>query len=216
MLLRGLGDQLPHAEASAIEALNDSDAEVTRDAIEALRRWGTSAAEAPLWTRLERLHQEWADRVDEMRSSAGDVTEGSRAAGLEEGLVTTIAEGTGWFCTGDKLVRLRDLTLTSGQRMQVQSWIDSDKQGQLRVDPIWTPDREPTFDLGRSAQLTEEQLKAKVALLPRGSKVEWQFWQPGQITPPVSMEMQDAAFDRLRAAAEAHGITLVKANYPAQ
>jgi len=214
--LRGLGDQLPHAEASAIEALNDPDAEVTRDAIEALRRWGTSAAEAPLWARLERLHQEWVDRVDEMRSSAGDVTEGSRAAALEESLVTTIAEGTSWLCTGDKLVRLRDLTLTSGQRMQVQSWIDSDKQGQLMVDPIWTPDQEPTFNLGRSAQLTEEQLKAKVAVLPRGSKVEWQFWQPGQITPPVSMEIQDAAFERLRAAAEAHGVTLVKANYPAQ
>jgi hypothetical protein len=70
-LLRGLADQLPHAEASTIEALNDSHPEVTRDAIEALRRWGTSAAEAPLWRRLERLHQEWADRVDEMHSSAG-------------------------------------------------------------------------------------------------------------------------------------------------
>src|ERR1019366_7350283 len=59
-LLQELGDRLPAAQQSAIEALDDPDPEVVQDAAIALGRWGTADAEAPLWARLERLHREWA------------------------------------------------------------------------------------------------------------------------------------------------------------
>jgi len=216
MLLQELGDQLPHAETIAIEALNDSDPEVTLDALVALNRWGTSEAEAPLWARLDRLHQEWANRVDDLHTSTGDETEGSRAVALEQDLVTALAGGPGWLCTPDKLIRLRDLTLTSGRRRQVQSWIDTYKQGPPMINPMWSPDQETTFSLLQSSQLTADQLTAKLAMFPRGTRIEWQFWQPGQISPPVSIEKQDAAFERQRAAAEEHGVTLIKSNYPSQ
>src|SRR5208283_3371178 len=66
-LLQALGDQIPAAQQSAIEALDDSDPDVVQDAVIALGRWGTADAEAPLWARLERLHNEWAGRESEIR-----------------------------------------------------------------------------------------------------------------------------------------------------
>lgn len=77
-LLQGLGDELPKAQQSAIDALDDPVAEVARGAAQAPGHWGTADAEAALWPRF---HEEWAGREDELRSNPRDVRGGISGSG---------------------------------------------------------------------------------------------------------------------------------------
>ena len=135
-VLVDLGAQLPKAERSAMEALDDPDPELVGDAVEALGRWGSAGAEKALWGRLERTHKEWDGRQDQLRSTPDFQSPGVRGAALEQGLVSAIAESPNWLCP------------------------------------------------------------------------------PGQVSPPVSLTRQEAVFERVRAAAERHGIALGKTNHP--
>jgi hypothetical protein len=217
-LLQELGDRLPPAEQTAIDALNDPDPEVIQDAVIALGRWGSSAAEPALWTRLERFHQEWSSHPDDLRSTPDYRDPGARAVALEQGLVSALAGGTGWLCMPEKLAELRGLVLTSANRQQIDTLLEPWKHQPFLINPIWAPDwisgQETTFNLLNSSSMTDDQLRAKIAEFPKGTRLAWQFWQPGQITPPVSMAKQEAAYESLRAIAEEHGIALEKANDP--
>jgi hypothetical protein len=62
--------------------------------------------------------------------------------------------------------------------------------------------------------LTEDQLGAKLAQFPSGTHLLWQFWQLGQISPPVSMTKQEEFNESVRILAERHGVVLGKANHP--
>jgi hypothetical protein len=213
-LLQGLGDQLPAAQESAIAALNDPDPEVVQDAVLALRRWGSAEAEAALWARLERFHQEWAGREDQIRMTPEYQSPGSRAAALEQGLIFAIASGSSWICPPDKLARLAGLALTTEQRQQIENWIEQWKLGPTLITPIYFPENKPTFSVLQYAALTEDQLRAKLGQFLRGTRLLWQFWPPGEISPPVSMEKQQAIYERVRAAAEKNGVELGQANHP--
>ena len=213
-LLLDLGDRLPPAEESAINALNDPEMDVQLDASIALQHWGSKAAEAHLWERMQRFHDEWASRPDELLNLPLDNNARSRAAALEQNLVNAVAGGAGWLSTPERLIRLRDLAVTDRQRHQIQLWLDSWKEGRPRIDPNWNQDQDPTFGILQSSNLTATQLTAKLAQFPSGTTVEWQFWPPGQISPPVSIDKQDAAFDIQRAAAAEHGVILVKIDHP--
>jgi len=137
---------------------------------------------------------------------------GSRGAALEQGLVFAIAGGSNWICPPDKLARLAALAWTISQRQQIESWTRQWEQGSALINPSWSAEDNPTFSVLQYVSLTEEQLRAKLAQFPRGTQVLWQFWQPGQIAPPVSMAKQEAFYERMRAIAEQHGIVLGKAN----
>ena len=217
-LLQELGDRLPPVEHIAIESLNAPDPEVVQDAVIALSHWGSSAAEPALWARLESFHQEWSSHPDDLRSTPDYSSPNARAAALEQGLVSALAGGTGWLCPPDKLARLRSLVLTSYNRQQIDNLFEQWKNQPFLINPnwssAWTPEQNTTFNLLNSPSMTEDQLGAKITQFPKGTHLAFQFWQSGQIAPPVSMEKQEAAFDRLHAIAEEHGITLEKANHP--
>ena len=213
-LLQALGDQIPAAQQSAIEALDDPDPDVVQDAVIALGRWGTADAEAPLWTRLERLHSEWAGRESEIRMTPEFDSAPARAFALEQALASGLAGGSGWICPPEKLARLGELVVTHGDRSQVERWTADWKMGPFRIEPQWFPDDAPTFNVLASAQLTEEQLAAKLAQFPHGTRFVWPMWQPGQISPPVSTEKQQAVFERMKAVAEEHGLSMVQLVQP--
>jgi hypothetical protein len=213
-LLQMLGDQLPPAQQSAIEALDDPDPELVQDAVLALGHWGTVDAEAALWARLQRFHQEWVGREGQLRMTPDYRSPASRAAALEQGLVFAIGRGTNWICLPDKLARLAELTLTYSQHQQIEGWIKAWQKGPALVGTSWFPEDKPTFSVLQYAPLTEDQLRAKLAQFPSGTQLLWQFWKPGQIAPPVTMAKQETIYERMRAAAEQHGITLGKTNHP--
>jgi hypothetical protein len=211
---QSLGDRLPPAQQSAIDALDDPDPELVQDAVLSLGFWGTADAESALWARLERFHQEWAGRAEQLRVTPDYQSPGSRGAGLEEGLVYAIGRGTNWICPPDKLARLEELVWTNHQRQQIESWIKAWKGSPTLIGTSWFPEERPTFSVLQYGGFTEDQLVAKLTQFPRGTQLLWEFWQPGEIAPPVTMAKQEAVYERMRAVAEKHGITLGKANHP--
>jgi hypothetical protein len=213
-LLQMLGDQLSPAQQSAIEALDDPDPELVQDAALALGRWGTADAEEALWARLQRFHQEWAGREGQLRMTPDYQSPGYRAAALEQGLVFAIGQGSSWICPPDKLARLGALVLTNQERQQIENWIKQWREGPALISSGWFPEDKPTFSILQYASLTEDQLRVKLSQFPRGTKLLWQFWQPGQSAPPVTMAKQEAVYERMRAAAEQHDVALGKANHP--
>jgi hypothetical protein len=209
-LLQSLGDELPKAQQSAIEALDDSDPDLVQDAVLALGRWGSADAEEALWARLRRFHEEWAGREDQLRMAPDYTSPESRGAALEQGLVHAIAEGSSWICAPDKLARLGQLVLTKGEKQGVENWIRQWKQGSATITSYWFPEDHPAFLVLQYNTLTEDRLAVKMGQFPRGTQLVWQFWKPGQISPPVSMARQEAVYERMRAAAAENGVMLTR------
>ncbi|HXI42725.1 MAG TPA: hypothetical protein VNH83_22275, partial [Bryobacteraceae bacterium] len=166
--LQGLGAELPKVQQHAIDALDDPDPDLVQDAVLALGRRGASDAETALWERLQRFHEEWAGRADQLRSTPDYQSPGTRGAALEQGLVFAIARGTNWICPPDKLARLAALVWTQGNVQQIDGWIKQWKQGPALINPTWFPEDNPTFAILQYDGLTEDELRAKVAQLPRG------------------------------------------------
>jgi hypothetical protein len=209
LLLQDLGDALPKVEPLAINALDDTDLEVAYDASLALGRWGTANAEAALWTRLKRFHEEWQSREGELRMTPPYSDAIARATALETNLVNSIATGTNWICGPEKFAQLSTLA-SPRQQIQVATWSKQWTQGQASILPNWYPEKRLSFGLLQYSNLDEQQFMAKLAQMPRGMKLYFQIWKPGQISPPVSIERQEAVFQRLRSHAERFGVTIEK------
>jgi hypothetical protein len=82
------------------------------------------------------------------------------------------------------------------------------------INPSWFPEDNRAFSVLQYVSLTEEQLRAKMTQFPHGTQLLWQFWQPGQISPPVSMTVQETLYEVMRGVAEKNGVTLGRANHP--
>jgi hypothetical protein len=212
-ILFSLEEQLPHAEQVAIQALDEQDAFVIRDAATALSRWGSSAAEAPLWARLERFHQKWAGHQAEFTQTSPLNPDGEDNQ-VERDLIAAIAEGTNWLCTPDKLARLKELAVSDAQREQIETWINDWNTGPPTIVPQWGDEQFVEFSVLASSGLTEEQLKTKLAQFPRGTRILWELWQPALIDPSVGMKRQEAEYETFRTLAEKKDITLVKEVLP--
>ena len=209
-LLQSLGSEFPKVQQSAIEALDDPDPELVQDAVLALGRWGSADAEGALWARLRRFHTEWTGHQDQLRVTPNYRDSGSRAAALEQALMSAIAGGSSWLCPLEKLARLRELVLTQGDILQIENWIKEWNQGPPVINPNWFPEENRTFSVLQYISLTEDQLVAKLAQFPRGTELRWQFWPPGQISPPVSMAVQTEFYERMQLEAEKSGVKLGK------
>jgi len=208
-----LRDALPLAQKSAIAALDDPDPDVVQDAVIALTHWGTAEAEPALWKRMERFHADWSGKEDELRMTPDYKSAGARGAALEQGLVNAIAQGAGWICPPEKLKQLGKLALTRQQRMQIENWAKLWGQKTVLITPTYFPENAPTFSVLQYNQLSKSQMKEKIGQLPRGMQLSWEFWQPGQIAPPISMARQEAVYEAMKSVAEQHGIELGKTNF---
>jgi hypothetical protein len=213
MLLQDLGKSLPKVEQVAIRALDDEDLEVANDAALALGQWGTTKAELALSARLKRFHQEWQGREGELRATPPYTDPIARATALESTLVNSIATGTNWICGPEKLAQLSALA-SPRQQIQVATWSKQWTQGQALILPNWYPEDRLNFGVLQYSNLDEQQLRAKLSQLPLGTKLYFQIWKPGQISPPVSMEKQEAVFQALRSHAAQFGVTIEQKSDP--
>ena len=212
-LLRELGDAVPKVEPLAIGALDDSDLEVANDAALALGHWGTAKAEAALWARLKRFHQQWQDRQDELRVAPPYTDPIGRATALESTLVNAIATGTNWICGPEKLEQLSELA-SPRQKMQVANWSKEWERGEALIQANWFPEDRLSFGVLQYSNLDEQQFRARLSQMPAEMKLYFQIWKPGQISPPVSMERQEAVFEALRTYASQFGVTIEKKSDP--
>lgn len=212
-LLQELGDALPKVEPLAIRALDDSDLEVANDAALALGHWGTTSAEGALWARLKRFHGQWQGREDELREKPPYTDPTGRATALESTLVSAIATGTNWLCGPEKLTRLSALA-SPRQQIRVTTWSKGWESGEAIILPNWFLEDQLSFGVLQYSNLGEEQFRAKLSQMPAGMKLYFQIWRPGQISPPVSIEKQEAVFETLRSHAAQFGVTIDKKSDP--
>jgi hypothetical protein len=212
-VLQEMGKALPKVQQVAIGALDDQDLAVANDAALALGRWGTAKAEPALWARLKRFHEEWQGREDELRSKPDYQSAVSRATAFESTLVGSIATGTNWICGPEKLERLRALA-SPRQQLRISAWRKEWERGEALILPNWFPEDQLSFGVLQYSNLDEEQFRAKLSQMPPGMKLYFQIWKPGQISPRVSMEKQEAEFQALRNYAEQFGVEVEEKSGP--
>jgi hypothetical protein len=207
MLLQDLGKSLPKVESIAIKALDDPDLELANDAALALGSWGTAKAEAALWARLESFHQDWKGREGELRQTDNYNSPTDRATAFEATLINSIATGTSWICDPRKLDRLSALA-SPRQQLQVSNFRRLWGQDERLIQPNWFPEGTLSFGVLQYSNLDEEQFRLKLSQFPRGTKFKFQLWKPGQISPPVSIERQEAVLQSLRTYAAKFGMSI--------
>jgi hypothetical protein len=177
-----------------------------------LGHWGTASAQTALWARLKRFHQEWQGRQDELRATPPYTDPIARATALESTLVQSIATGTNWICGPEELARLAALA-SPREQMQVATW-SKGWAGEAVILPNRYPEDRLSFGVLQYSNLNEQQFRAKLSQMPLGTTLYFQIWKPGQISPPVSVERQEAVFETLRTNAAQFGVTIEKKSDP--
>jgi hypothetical protein len=127
--------------------------------------------------------------------------------------VNSIATGTNWICGPEKLAQLSALA-SPRQQIQVATWSKEWAQGQALILPNWYPEGRLSFGVLQYSNLDEQQFRAKLSQMPPGMKLYFQIWKPGQISPPVSMEKQEAVFEALHSHAAQFEVGIEKKSDP--
>jgi hypothetical protein len=175
-LFLNLEESLSVVEGSAIRALNHPNFWVVQDAAGALGRYGTGDAESALWARLEQQHRMLQKRVAPPELKPGKVDDEIM---ISQDLIEAIGTGTAWLSPPEKLARLRELTDTEGERKSIDDSIRIWKDEPPTIEPIWWDEDFVQFNFLPLSNLTEAQLKTRIALYPKGTKIMWEIWNPG-------------------------------------
>jgi hypothetical protein len=80
--------------------------------------------------------------------------------------------------------------------------------------PELYPEDRLSFGVLQYSNLDEEQLRVKLSQIPARTKLHFQIWKPGQISPPVTMDKQEGVFQSLRNYAAQFGITIEEKKDP--
>ena len=212
-LLESLGKSLQAVEQLAISELDSADVNVASDAARALGRWGTAKAEPALWARLRRFHQEWPTGLGDFPLAGNHTIAQVQALdSFEATLVQSIVSGTNWTCGPAKLIRL-DTLVSPEQRVTLSTLIGEwdGEDGPLIITPdYWGEDDRETFSVMPLPymNLDDEQIRTKLSQMPRGSKLYFQTFTPGQMSSQVSMGKQQAVLEGLRKYAAQFGVTV--------
>ena len=158
--------------ALAVEALEDADTDVVRNAAETLRDYGTAAARDALLRQLTHWHEEALGREDRPPESAGWNRRWWVGWRLQTVLALALAEGHGWRLELDELYRVRDLA-HDGVKAELNRHIEQAMQEpRIRVtgDPL--DGLEFSVDPYRSGG-SLERLQQKLLQYPAGTVFGW-------------------------------------------
>jgi len=108
----------PALERLAIDLLTSPIVLVKRGAAEVLGKYGSPAAEKPLWDTLEYFHSWWRGREEQL-----DQENGEGSVQFERTLRIALAQADGWTLQKDGLNRLLDLCSTNWCRQEVSGWL---------------------------------------------------------------------------------------------
>lgn len=190
----------PKLEQIAIGALNDSSSEVARNAAEALEKCGSRKAEAALWERLEKFHEEWKNKTDELRYGPHVKPALLAEIGLEQVLVQAIVNGQAWFATEDTIRTLRELA-SPQLHQQLDGLLLDIQRPEQGLTLNWWPEGSLSYSLGRYSGKGMAALKEKLAQFPTGMHFNL-------ITTQAERNRHRAEFTEVSDAAAADGLVL--------
>jgi hypothetical protein len=108
----------PALERLAIEFLPSPKVPVKRGAAEVLGKYGSPAAQKPLWETLEYFRSWWKGREQQLEDM-----ESREGVQFERALRISLAEADGWILQEDGLNRLLGLCSTNWCRQEVKGWL---------------------------------------------------------------------------------------------
>jgi hypothetical protein len=191
---------IPAIEDLAIAALDDAEPGVVSNAASALGRYGSAAAEAPLWRRLEAFHRQWQGRADELRGGPRiDMTIQAEAM-IESALVDALTQGQGWICGPDKLERIKDLTTPRRQPILDARMTDWRPEA-FDVSLSWPGDGSFSYRVGPYFGDSVDALLQKIAQLPSTMRLR------GELTADDETR-HHGDVDAIRSAARSAGVRL--------
>jgi hypothetical protein len=184
-------------ETSVIAHLNNPDLNRARQAAETLSRYGGDKAEAALWGRLRRFHQQWASRENDLANRREMPRDATEAMGFQYGLVESLAGAQGWLLSNEQVAELENLTLGSERdnvkhrhcSSPVELSLDLLFDGQLRADI-----NHQYFPKDLAS------LCAKLGQYPSGTKFELAILGQEDRLRPVLRGINEAAIE--------HGLTI--------
>jgi hypothetical protein len=146
----------PALEGLAIEYLKHPAVTVRRGAAEVLGKFGSTAAQGPLWQAMAAFHAEWKDR----EAPQAD-------AGLERALRIALGQGDGWVLDGPGLNRLMALCSGDWCKSEVISWLSVAKAPaeisvQMMSDGF-------VFNVAQYSNLTAREMRHKLVEYPLGT-----------------------------------------------
>jgi len=202
MLLSDLGEILrrPRLQKLGLRALDDPSPAVVRNAAEALQKNGSPKAEAALFARLEKFHEQWKDHPDLLRYRPGMEPDELAVIGLEQTLVQAIDSAQEWIATEDTIHRLKDLASPQMQS-ELDNMLAEIQQQDLSLNINWWPANSLDFTVGWYSGKGMPALKEKLAQLPAGSHLS-------MVTTAAEHDRHAAEFAEVEGAASAAGLVL--------
>jgi hypothetical protein len=173
----------PELDEVAIRHLDDPDAAVVLDAVETMGRYGSAAAEAPLWKRFEKWHDEWKEKAEELQPwLIGPPPKLDDSSRIGPALSRALAYARGGLADAEKLKRIRALCLTEWERQHLDYPVSAAESVKKRLSfmpltaGIWR------FEVAQYNDLTSmDELKAKLAQFPKGTVFLWNPFNAGQL-----------------------------------
>ena len=191
---RELGDSVrsPALEEIAIKYVNGhGSVTVKKGAAEVLGRYGSTAAEEPLWEAMAYFHEWWKGRKEELEGSAGD-----GGPHLEQAYRTALARADGWVLDAKGLNRLRDLCTTDWCRGEVGEWLRR-AQSPLLIDLSMGGSGRVSAQVAQYHLRNEAALLRKLKQFPAGTKFRWEH-RPGAGAFQKARDIRDRVEEIIR------------------
>lgn len=158
-------------EPVIVALLQSDQIDLVRRAAGSLQRYGSEQSGDALWRRLERFHEQWARREDELYYGTKVSDEVRAALEIQLVLISTLSAGQGWLLTAEGSARMSALALGDG-RQQLATGRRSDPMNLT----ISLNDGRLTGTLDQYSMYDLEDVRAKLAQLPLGSRLGIYVW----------------------------------------
>ncbi|MDA1315576.1 MAG: hypothetical protein O2968_19785 [Acidobacteria bacterium] len=193
--VRRLGESVasPALEKLAIKYVNNhGSVAIKKGAAEVLGRFGSAAAEKPLWEAMTYFHEWWKDRKDDLENS-------TQSGSLELGRAyrSALAQANGWVLDSDGLSKLRDLCVSDWGRGEVSEWLRR-AQSPLTIDLSIRGSGDVSAQVAQYRLRSEATLLRKLKQFPQGTAFRWEN-RPGKGAPPKTRVIRDRVEETIRA-----------------
>jgi hypothetical protein len=149
----------PGLERLAIQFLGSPIVAVKRGAAEVLGKYGSPAAQKPLWDTLEYFRSWWKGREADL-----DGPDGREGIQFERALRIALAQADGWTLQRDGLNRLLDLCTSNWCKQEVSEWLShATSPIAIQITPGWDGFR---ATIAQYDTRSEEQMRSKIAQFP--------------------------------------------------
>jgi len=190
----------PAMEKVAMDLLNGADPQLAANAAYFLKEHGTPPAKPALLARLERFHNEWKGREDELKVHIIHSRTNWAQRNLEQSLVSALCEADAWVLAPEEAGRVAELCVTENWRQGPQRVIE--QRGQKVGVTVWhTGSGRFSGYVGRYSIKSIEGLMRKISQFPKGTVFEIS-------RSPPELPDWDKFVAELRTFAESQGMKL--------